>query len=376
MLHEFLVHNRSELIERCRAKVARRRAPRPTPAELEHGIPIFLDQLAAMLREDPTNSRQRPTPDAKATIGEMQVQSSAALHGNELLRSDFTVEQVVHDYGDLCQSVTELAAVLRVPISVGEFGTLNITLDNAIAAAVSEFAKQRETSRADEGALVANERLGELAHELRNYLNTSILALAAMKAGMVGFGGATAGALDRSLIGMRVLIDSTLASVRLENDTATREPIELPQFILQVQVAAALEAASRGCDLTVLPVEVGLTVDGDRHILAGAIANLLQNAFKFTRKDTHVVLRTYARGNRVFIEVEDECGGLAPGTLEAVFRPFGQNGADRSGLGLGLTISRRGLEAMGGRLYARDMPGQGCVFTIELPRKEAAAATP
>jgi signal transduction histidine kinase len=52
-----------------------------------------------------------------------------------------------------------------------------------------------------------------------------------------------------------------------------------------------------------------------------------------------------------------------------MFRPFTQSGTDRSGLGLGLSIARRGVEADGGMLTVRDIPGIGCVFTIELPRR-------
>jgi signal transduction histidine kinase len=116
-------------------------------------------------------------------------------------------------------------------------------------------------------------------------------------------------------------------------------------------------------------VEPGLRVEADRHILASALSNLLQNAFKFTRPDTRVALSARSSTNRVLLEVEDECGGLAPGVRERLFRPFSQGAADRSGVGLGLSLSRRGIEAYGGTLFARDVPGRGCVFTIDLPRK-------
>ena len=71
--------------------------------------------------------------------------------------------------------------------------------------------------------------------------------------------------------------------------------------------------------------------------------------------------------DRVLIEVEDECGGL-PGDTINLFRPFEQRGADRSGLGLGLAYSRWAVEANRGRIYARSIPGKGCVFTVDLPR--------
>jgi signal transduction histidine kinase len=282
MLHEFLTAHRLELIDRCRIKVSARRAPRATSTELEHGIPLFLDQLTDMLANRSAGRVPEKSVGSRAAMAESQIESDARLHGSELLSDDFTIEQVVHDYGDLCQSITELAEEQRAAITVAEFGELNIRLDNAIAGAVTEFARQREILMTDEDALATNERLGVLAHEMRNLLNATILSIAAIKSGGVGFGGATAAALDRSLIGMRTLIDRTLVDVRLEAGAASStEAIEIGQFISEVRVAAALEASQKRCELTVAPVEPGIVVEADRHILASAVSNLLQNAFKF-----------------------------------------------------------------------------------------------
>ena len=63
----------------------------------------------------------------------------AALHAGDLLKQGFTVGQVVHDYGDVCQSVTELAEELGVEIATSEFHTLNRCLDNVTADAVTEY---------------------------------------------------------------------------------------------------------------------------------------------------------------------------------------------------------------------------------------------
>ena len=169
---------------------------------------------------------------------------------------------------------------------------------------------------------------------------------------------------------MRTLIDRTLSEVRLETGgPPTLRTIDVAQFISGVRVAAALEAAQKGCELTVVPGQPGLRVEADIDILASAVSNLLQNAFKFTRPHSHVLLRTHASGDRVLIEVEDECGGLAPGVQSKMFEPLAQGGGHGSGVGLGLSLSRRGVEACGGTLSVRDIPGQGCVFTIDLPRK-------
>ena len=69
----------------------------------------------------------------------------------------------------------------------------------------------------------------------------------------------------------------------------------------------------------------------------------------------------------VQLEVEDECGGLPEGQAENLFRPFTQRSADRTGVGLGLAIARASVEANGGTIQARNLPGTGCVFTVELP---------
>ena len=113
MLHEFLTSNRADLIERCRLKVARRSAPRVTSAEITHGIPLFLDQLIKTLEveqtSEPLRSRKVSGPAGGGGPWKSELGSAVALHGRELVQQGFTVDQVVHDYGDLCQAITDLA---------------------------------------------------------------------------------------------------------------------------------------------------------------------------------------------------------------------------------------------------------------------------
>jgi signal transduction histidine kinase len=363
MLHEFLAANDKELVKRCRAKVALRPAPQPSPTELEYGIPLFLGQLISTLRSEQTS---KPHVDAKlpANIG-----STAGKHGDELLREGFTVDQVVHDYGDLCQAVTELANEKKAPITVDEFHTFNRCLDNAIADAVTEFGRMRDQSISEAGAQTMNERLGYLAHEFRNLLNAATLAFEAVQRGNVGLNGATGAVLGRSLSGMRELVDRSLADVRLTDGLKVRrEPISIRELLFDAQISAAMEAKAKGLAFAAPVADKGLADDADRQLLSSAIANLLQNAFKFSRPNGHVALTAHAAAERVVIEVEDECGGLPPGKTEGMFQPFKQQSGDRGGLGLGLSISRRAVEANGGTLRVRNVPGTGCVFTIDLPR--------
>ena len=352
MLHDFITENREEIIDRCRLKLAGRAAPRTTPAELKNGVPLFLDQLAEILRLH--------------TASSLGVRQSAALHGDELQRMGFTVGQVVHDYGDICQSITELALERKAPILTGEFRTLNKCLDDAIANAVTEFSKQRDDQSSAEG----KERLGIFTHELRNLLNTAMLSFEVLQTGSVGVGGATGAILGRSLSGLRDLVDRSLADARLTAGIHSPVRIGMVEFLEEVEASAAMEARDRGLSLTVDCVDGDAAVEADRQILSSVLANLLQNAFKFTRPKGRVSVRSSADAHRVRVEVEDECGGLPPGDPRALFIPFKQNGGDRTGLGLGLAISRRGVEASGGVLKVRDIPGKGCVFTVDLPRAD------
>lgn len=145
------------------------------------------------------------------TVGSWGV--SAGIHGSDLLTLGYSINDVVHDYGDLCQAVSDLSIDLHEQFDMEEFRTLNRCLDNGIASAVTAFSEQRDLIISDQQALEANERLGFFAHELRNHLNTATLALAAIKTGNVGRGGSTGGVLDRSLVGLRGLIDRSLAEV-------------------------------------------------------------------------------------------------------------------------------------------------------------------
>jgi len=372
MLHEFLAANRADLIERCRLKVIKRSAPKATDAELTHGIPAFLNQLIKTLRVEQTSepmlSRKVSGP-AGGGPAVSEIGTTATLHGRELSLQGFTVEQVVHDYGDLCQAITDLAVERDTPIETDEFRTLNRCLDNGIADAVTEYAFQRNALVENSEVKALNERLGFLAHELRNHLHTATLAVSAIKVGNAGISGATGAVLDRSLIGMRSLIDRSLADVRIAAGMPHRHQlISLADFISDVKISASLEAESRGCIFTVGDVDPQLSLDVDREMLFSSVGNLLQNAFKFTQLLTEVSLTAYAAADRIRIDVADHCGGLPAGTAHNVFPPFKQNSADKSGMGLGLSICRRGVEANNGLLRVRDIPGAGCVFTIDLPR--------
>jgi signal transduction histidine kinase len=375
MMHLFLANNREDLIERCKAKVAARPRRGATATQLANGVPMFLDQLERTLEAEEAGELEESVgisgPSGGDTFALSEIGTSAAAHGMQLVALGFTVDQVVHDYGDLCQAITDLAFERDAPFTVDEFRTLNRCLDNAIADAVAAFGRRREQFLMREQVVDANERIGALAHELRNALGTATMAFSALEYGNMTVGGATGAVLRRSLVSLAGLVDRSLAETRAGARSAG-QTFALAAFVEEAAAAARFDARADSRQIAVAPVDPELAVHGDRELLAAALANLLQNAFKFTRPGTEVSLRAYSEGDRVLIDVADHCGGLAHGVEAHMFRPFSQLGGDRSGLGLGLSIAKRSVEADLGTLGVRDIPGVGCVFTISLPRRTLA----
>lgn len=173
-LSEFVVTNRTELIRRCEVKVLER-SGRPSPSErnIKNGVPQFLDQLVEELRDGPSKTHE--------------ISNTAIKHGKELLLEGFTIGQVVHGYGDICQSVTDLAVELAAPVSADDFRTMNKCLDDAIAGAVTEYSRGEDLSRDGE------------SYELRTLLSGAIVGFEALQTGNVGFKGTTATLVHSSL---------------------------------------------------------------------------------------------------------------------------------------------------------------------------------
>lgn len=371
-MHSFLSNNRDELIARCKAKVAQRPNRAATAQQLANGVPLFLGQLTDTLRAEGEGNVAEgvrisgPAGGDAASLSQIGVGATA--HGKDLLALGYTVEQLVHDYGDLCQAITDLAVERDAPFSVSQFRTLNRCLDNAIADAVTGFSAQRDATLSLRHSADESERLGTLVHELRNHLQTAMLGFTALESGTVPISGSTGALVKRALVSLAALLDRSLGEVRAKASApGLTDPFSLAAFIAEAKDIASLCAAERGCAFQVPEVDPRLGIAGNRDHLLAALVNLLQNAFKFTHSHTEVALHAYCAGDRVFIDVKDNCGGLPPGFAAKMFKPFTQGSADRSGLGLGLSIARRTIEADGGSLTVRDVPGTGCVFTVSIP---------
>jgi hypothetical protein len=181
-LHDFITTHRVELIARCQAKAAMRRASTTAPSGPDHGVPVFLDQLVIELRHGPSQTHA--------------IATGASAHGADILRQGGSASHVVHGYGDVCQSITDLAVETDVSIDTGSFRTLNRCLDDAIAGAV--------TSHAREGAATTL----QASEAFKAFLDTAISAFAMLRQGDVPLTGNTGSLLGRCLQSMSTQLAS------------------------------------------------------------------------------------------------------------------------------------------------------------------------
>jgi signal transduction histidine kinase len=347
-LHEFMSANRSRLLAMAVDKL-KERAPERSDAQLLDGTPGVFDEIVKALR------RADGLPDLPPNA-----EKAGAELGGSKQRDQESIGMVAFGIGAISDVIGGLGASEGRRFDAREYQVFNQCIDVSTAAAIEEYEMLARTKQQYEHS----KRVGFLAHEIRNALASAAMAYASLKKGVIGINSKTGDVLGRSLTGIQRLIEQTLAAVQLEAGAPIEcRPVDVASFVRQLEAAAWPE---RGVTIT-RELEDGLLVKADERLLLSAAGNLLQNALKFTRDGGKVVIRARRTGERVRLEVEDECGGLPPGTEQSLLIPFTQQGDDRRGLGLGLPIAREAIEAQGGHLTITSLPGKGCVFRLELP---------
>jgi hypothetical protein len=355
MINEFLTENKAAILALVKEKTGVISKPGPASEALEAGLPNFYGHLIGALAR---------TSDSSPKTPEEAYPQMPSEYGKGLARLGCTVSQVVHSYGAICQAITETAEKKEFSIDSGEFNSLNYALDVAISEAVTGFEEARRESPC-RGKI---QGLGFLAHELRSALTTVSIAHQLIKKGAVGGAGQTNALLERNLTRMQEIIDRSLMEVRLRSDNAAdRHPLRLIEVVDEVEATAIPQALLKGISLTA-EVDPLLVRNADRHHLVSALAILVQNAIKFSKFGGSVAVRSRDDGRVVELEVEDTCGGLPPGKIEDLLHPPAQESADAAGFGHGLSICRRAVLLNDGNLAVRDIPGQGCAFSIRLPK--------
>ena len=177
------------------------------------------------------------------------------------------------------------------------------------------------------------------------------------------------------------MINEPIDIARIESGdlNLSLEPVSVLPLVEEASQLMSPLAAERTIDIAFRCEHPALTVFADRQRLSQVVVNLTSNAVKYNRHNGSIAISCQAQGlDEVTIAISDTGPGLLPDELERMFVPFERLGAGNTpveGTGIGLPLSRALAEAMGGRLSATTVPGEGSTFTITVPRAPDLAAS-
>ena len=245
---------------------------------------------------------------------------------------------------------------------------------DALGATLDDMAAELAAARAREHAVEQTRRdlITAVSHDLRTPLASLRAMIEAVDDGVVSDPPTVAryvGEMRRSSTQLSTLVDDLFELAQLDAGAIEAETrrARLEDLVASALAAVEPEAHAKGLALT---AELGAAADADcSPRLARVLQNLLVNAVRHTPADGTVRLHAERRGTRLALEVENTGDGIAPEDLSRIFEPFFRSDRARSGAGagLGLTLAKRIVEAMGGRISAESAPSQGARFAVDLP---------
>jgi PAS domain S-box-containing protein len=260
---------------------------------------------------------------------------------------------------------------------LGELSSSPIRDGEALLGAVVRFTDLTQRKRTEEALRMA-ERFNYVVHELRTPLHAVALSADLLDAGIPDPVPAGArrqvGRIIRSVAHLLQLVDHMLEFSRIYTgvERVEIEPVKLDLLVDEIVTIVEPLTQSKGLELEVSIDGGGATLETDAGKVRQILINLLGNAIKSTSRGT-ISLRAWQEDRVVFFEVQDTGEGIAPEDLRFVFQPFWQAERGRAGTGMGLFLSRKLAQLMGGDITARSQPTRGSVFTVHLAARPAAA---
>jgi signal transduction histidine kinase/CheY-like chemotaxis protein len=383
-IHSFIREQRDDIMREWEARVAREpREIKLADSALRNHLPEFLDELADWLQ-------------GTGAPGTATMRAAAARHAAQRLDHSFQLTQLIHECRLLRETLLHLllrreaSAQTRdgnggVAERVIELARLNSGLDSAISDAVESFVDERERRLVevrDQASMLReldrrkSEFLAVLSHELRNPLTPIRNSLFLLDHAPPGSEQAqrAKSVLLRQTEHLSTLVDHLLDITRI-----SRDKVELHREMLDVRTVVRLACEDHRTvfeqhhiDLRFEDAARAAWTYADPHRLTQVLANLLQNAAKFTPPDGGVVVSLRVAEPDVQIRVRDTGIGMEARDLERVFEPFAQVentlARTKGGLGLGLALVKGLVTIHGGRVSATsDGLGHGCEFVVTLP---------
>jgi PAS domain S-box-containing protein len=384
---------RREMAERQSAEQAARESEARLRSILDHaplGV-VFLDTRGEIL-------------EANQCLCEMVGRSAEALRGRMVLelvhpddvprllelRRELLHDQLIAGRGPL-RLATGAAPQRQVRVSAsalrdaGDRVARMVVVVEDVTERLRLEASERALQRAEEANRAKNEFLSRMSHELRTPLNamigfTQLLQLDTHPA-LPAHQQAWTQQVLRAGWHLLEMINETLDLARIETGAVRLklEPVDLPALLAGAHALLASAAADRGVKIEEALDPHALAVQADATRLKQVLTNLLSNAIKYNQAEGRVGLgtRRVEGGGWIEIEVADSGLGMTDAQLGNLFQPYNRLGRETSGIegtGIGLVISRRLTELMGGTLSVQSHQGAGSVFTVRLPEANATQA--
>ncbi|MEO8487024.1 MAG: ATP-binding protein [Betaproteobacteria bacterium] len=284
----------------------------------------------------------------------------------------------VYELTYICKDGSRFPAIVSITALRNDFdriiGYLLIGTDNSARKRV-ESERNEAMAAAEKANRAKSDFLSAMSHELRTPLNAILGFAQLLDTGVPAPTPTQKRSVDQILKAgwyLLELIDGILDLAQVESGrlTLSREPVSLAEVLAECRAMIEPEAAARGIALTFPRVDDSLFVEADRTRVKQVLINLLSNAIKYNRPGGSATVDCApGAADRIRIGVRDSGVGLAPDQLAQLFQPFNRLGKEtgaEQGTGIGLVVTKRLVELMGGAIGADSTPGEGSRFWIDL----------
>jgi len=293
----------------------------------------------------------------------------------------------IYDLTYICKDGSCFPAIVSITALRDDYGDiigyLLIGTDNSVRKRV-ELELNEAVTAADKASRAKSDFLSSMSHELRTPLNAILGFAQLVESGAPAPTISQKRNIDQILKAgwyLLELINEILDLSLIESGklTLSREPVSLVEVMLECRAMIEPQALKRGIGMTFPSFEVPHFVEADRTRVKQVLINLLFNAIKYNKPGGTVVIEySVSRAETIHISVRDTGVGLAPEQMEQLFQPFNRLGKEtgaEEGTGIGLVVTKRLVELMGGRIGADSTVGIGSVFWFELNLTDAPKLT-